>query len=91
VELRRLELLTLCLQIVVINRVEAAELLDRLPVSHRDVPLVTVLNGTLMARDPTGMRYCRASSRSPRPAGGITHGLKGDGETAACDRAPDDQ
>jgi hypothetical protein len=42
---------TTCSQIAVITRVKAAELHDRLPVSHRGVPLVTVLNGTLMARD----------------------------------------
>jgi hypothetical protein len=51
VELSGLEPLTPCLQIVVITRVEAAELHSRLPVSHPDVPLVTVLNGMLMARD----------------------------------------
>ncbi len=43
--------LNTCLQIAVITRVGAAELHDRLPVSHREIPLVTVLNGTLMARD----------------------------------------
>jgi hypothetical protein len=50
VELRGLEPLTPCLQIAVIVRVTGSELDDRPPVSDRGVPLLTGVNGTLMAR-----------------------------------------
>jgi hypothetical protein len=50
VELRGLEPLTPCLQIDVFARATGAELARELPLSIRGVPLVTLLNGTLMAR-----------------------------------------
>jgi len=51
VELARLELATPCLQSDVSTCGHGADLASGLPVSDRSVPLVTVLNGTLMARD----------------------------------------
>jgi hypothetical protein len=50
VELRGLEPLTPCLQIVVITQEPGRELACGPPVSDRGIPLVTLLNGTLMAR-----------------------------------------
>jgi hypothetical protein len=40
-----------CLQIVVIGPVTWPELGESLPMSDRDVPLLTEVNGALMARD----------------------------------------
>jgi hypothetical protein len=45
-----LELATPCLQIAVISRVTGPEQGDRPPVIDRGVPLMTAVNGTLMAR-----------------------------------------
>jgi hypothetical protein len=50
VELARLGLATPCLQIDVISRLTGPELGDRPPVIDRGVPLMTAVNGTLMAR-----------------------------------------
>ena len=50
VELRGLEPLTPCLQSDVYERGGHADLVSQLPVSSRGVPLVTMVNGTLMAR-----------------------------------------
>jgi hypothetical protein len=46
VELRGLEPLTPCLQIAVIGRVKRPELGELPPVSYRDVPPLTEVNGT---------------------------------------------
>ena len=55
VELRGLEPLTPCLQIAVIGPQTGTELGGSLAVSNRDMPPMTRLNGTLMARLP-GLR-----------------------------------
>jgi hypothetical protein len=51
VELRGLEPLTPCLQSDVFTRDGRADLVRQLSVSDRHVPLLTLANGTLMARD----------------------------------------
>jgi hypothetical protein len=50
VELRGLEPLTRCLQSDVYVCRDRADLVSQLPVGSRSVPLVAVINGTLMAR-----------------------------------------
>jgi hypothetical protein len=52
VELARLELATPCLQIAVSTWAESADLGEWLTMGYRDVPLLTGVNGTLMARRP---------------------------------------
>jgi hypothetical protein len=51
VELRGLEPLTPCLQSDVFVYRDRADQVSRLSVSSREIPLLTPVNGTLMARD----------------------------------------
>jgi hypothetical protein len=51
VELRGLEPLTPCLQSDVFVCCDRADLAGQLSVSSREIPLLTPVNGTLMARD----------------------------------------
>ena len=75
-ELRGLEPLTPCLQIGLSTCGHAADLVSGLSVSDRNVPLLTGVNGTLMARCTTTVRQ-GISSVGHSPSYPSREGLQG--------------
>jgi hypothetical protein len=71
VELRGLEPLTPCLQIGLSTHGQGADLVSKLSVSIREVPLVTEVNGTLMARLPVVRQAC------PQAVGQVVYDIRG--------------